>query len=176
MTVEPVPHIAALIADANADADRLLLDFARQLEQSGYRARGLVQQKCHAEAGCAVWLQDVDNGESYPISQRLGSHSTSCQIDTGGMAEASIVMRRISEDNTDLAIFNRFTGLEAKGEGFAQEMLNLMSQGIPVITIVSPRHLPAWRHFTGGLACELPAEASVLERWFAALQNERKAH
>lgn len=176
MTIEPVPHIAAIVADASTDADRLLLDFARQLEQSGYRARGLVQQKCLAEAGCAVWLHDVDNGESYPISQHLGSYSTSCQIDTGGMAEASIVMRRISEDNADLAIFNRFAGLEAEGQGFAQEMLSLMSQGIPVITIVSPRHLPAWRHFTGGLACELPAEASVLESWFAALQDERKAH
>lgn len=176
MTVEPVPHIAAIVADANADADRLLLDLARQLQQSGYRVQGLVQQKRLGETGCVVWLHDVGNGESYPISQRLGSHSTSCQIDTGGMADASIVMRRINADNTDLAIFNRFSGLEAEGQGFAQEMLCLMSQGIPVITIVSPRHLPAWRHFTGDLACELPAEASVLERWFAALQNERKAH
>lgn len=175
MSMEPVPHIAAIVADTNVDADRLLLDFARRLKQSAYRVRGLVQQKRLAESGCQVWLCDADNGESYPISQRLGSHSTSCQIDTAGMADASIVMRRITADNTDLAIFNRFSGLEADGQGFAQEMLSLMSQDIPVITIVSTRHLAAWRHFTGGLACELPADAAALDRWFAALQHERAA-
>lgn len=166
-----LPHIAAIVARANSDTDALLLDFTVRLIKLGWRVRGLVQQKALSTSGCQVWLRDVSNGNLYPISQRLGSLSTACQIDTGGMADASIVMRQIDENNTDLAVFNRFSRLEAEGQGFAQEMLSLMSLSIPVITIVYERHLPAWRHFTGHLASELAPEPQALDRWFAALPS-----
>lgn len=174
MTSEHLLPIAAIVTDPNCEADTILLDFAFHLKKSGYRVRGLIQQKEHSASGCQVWLRDVNNGDLYPISQRLGSLSTSCQIDTGSMAEAGIVMRRINADNTDLVIFNRFSGLEAEGQGFAQEMLALMSIEIPVLAIVSRRHLSAWRHFTGNLACELAPDPHMLNRWFSALHAVRR--
>ena len=167
MGTEQPLHIAAIVIDTPSGADHLLLEFSMHLKKSGWQVRGLIQQKQLATSGCQVWLRDVSNDNLYPISQHLGSLSTSCQIDTSGMVEAGIALRRITEDNTDLAIFNRFSGLEAQGQGFAQEMLSLMSLGIPVITIVPERHLAAWRHFTGGMASELKADRQALERWFS---------
>ncbi len=164
-----LPHIAALTPLAGQNADRLLRQFVDELRQQGHRVRGLLQEMCPDEAGCKFSLVDIESGARYPISQNLGSQSTACVLDPAGIAEASGVMRRIADEGAELAIFNRFSGLEADGDGFAAEMLDLMSAGIPVLTIVNSRHLAAWRHFTGGLAVELPTDQPALARWFAAL-------
>lgn len=169
MTDDTKLPIAALVPLTDQDADQLLSQFADLLQIRGYRVRGLIQQRCPSGSGCKFSLRDLSTGKLYPISQDLGSQSTACVLDTAGIADASVVMRRIPDEGADLVIFNRFSGLESEGEGFAAEMLDLMILGIPVLTIVQDRHLMAWREFTGGLACELPAEGSAIEDWFATL-------
>lgn len=163
--------IAAIIPRPEQDADQLLSVFSEQLQARGFRVRGLIQQRCPSGSTCKFSLRDLSTGRLYPISQDLGSQSTACVLDTAGIADASIVMRRIPDEGADLVVFNRFSGLESEGEGFAAEMLDLMTLGIPVLTIVQTRHLDAWRDFTGGLAAELPAEPIALEYWFNALQR-----
>ena len=64
--------------------------------------------------------------------------------------EPEQMLRRIAGEGADLAIFNRFAAMEAGGDGLAAEMLEVMSGDIPVLTVVPPKHLAAWRHFTGG--------------------------
>lgn len=157
-------HIAAIVTPDTALADRLLLELAATLEARGLRVRGLVQgalPEC-----CGVQLTDLESGERYAISQNLGQESSACRIDTAQIAEASRVMREIEADGADLAIFNRFGGLEASGTGFAAEMLALMSRGQLMLTVVPQKHLAAWREFTGGMALELPAERETLLAWF----------
>lgn len=157
-------HIAAIVTPDTALADRLLLELAASLGARGLRVRGLVQStlpEC-----CGVQLTDLASGEIYAISQNLGPESSACRIDTAQIAEASRVMRQIECEGADLAIFNRFGGLEASGTGFAAEMLELMSRGQLMLTVVPKKHLAAWREFTGGLALELPAELSPLLAWF----------
>ncbi len=162
------PAIAAVVPPPGTRIDPLLREFVTSLLARGVRVRGLLQEACPESWGCKFSLSDVETGKRYPISQNLGSQSTSCALDAAGIADATQVMRRIAAEGAELAVFNRFSGLEADGEGFADEMLQVMSQGIPVITIVQVANLPAWRHFTGGLACELGATLDELERWFAA--------
>lgn len=168
-----MPHsakrIAALVASAGQAPDPLVRDFVGTLKADGIRVRGLLQQLCEGDAGCKFSLVDIDTGRRYPISQNLGSASMSCMLDPGGLADATAVMRTIAAEGADLVIFNRFSGLEAEGEGFAAEMLDLMSRDLPVLTIVRDIHLAAWRRFTGGLACELPADAGALRDWFATI-------
>lgn len=74
--------------------------------------------------------------------------------------------------HADLAIANRFGPLEAAGEGLAAEMLAVMAEGIPFLTIVADDYLPAWRHFTGGMSIELPADRAALDAWFANLTKD----
>lgn len=161
-----LPPIAAIVAPSGSDADRLLRDFVAELRHRKFRVRGLLQESHPDDAGCRHSLIDIESGRRYPISQKLGSQSNACTLDTSALTDATQVMRRIAEEGADLAIFNRFSKLESSGDGFAAEMLQVMSNGIPVLTVVSPAHLAHWRHFTGGIASELAPAAAALSDWF----------
>lgn len=164
------PTIAALVPADDQGTDAILHAFVTGLQADGWRVRGLLQEFCSTEHGCSVNLIDLENGQRYGISQNLGRLSTSCTVDPQSLADASIVLRRIAAEGADLAVFNRFSGMEAGGEGFASEMLEIMSRGIPTLVIVREKWLPAWRAFTGGLACELRPEPAALAAWFAAMR------
>jgi hypothetical protein len=168
MSATGTPSIAALVPADGESADQVLHTFVAGLQRRGLCVRGLAQELCHTDYGCSVSLIDLENGQRYGISQNLGRLSSSCTVDPQGLAEASIVLRRIAEDGADLAVFNRFSGMEAGGEGFANEMLEIMSRDIPTLVIVREKWLPAWREFTGGLACELRPDVGALNDWFAA--------
>lgn len=173
MDHQAVASIAAVIPDSSADIDQIVSGFAIAQIGRGRRIRGLVQETCGTCQRRQVSLVDLDSGRMYPITQYLGTHSVSCRLDLCGIAEASIVMRRIALRGTELAIFNRYSALEAKGGGFVAEMLDLMSRHIPVLTIVPPRHLDAWRKFTGGFSAELAPNRPALEQWFDQVHQRR---
>lgn len=168
---EPLLPIAAIVSQTSGDANVLIVDFAARQRAAGRRVRGLVQELRMCDNGCLVVLIDLDNHQRYPITQDLGAGSTSCGLDPALIAEASGVMRRIAAEGAELAVFNRFGALEADGGGFAPEMLALMSEGIPVLTVVPAGQLERWRHFTGGLGRELPVCAAALDDWFAGLAS-----
>ena len=166
------PVIAAIVTRASGEANRLIADFAVRQKAAGWRIRGLIQEQPACDDGCRIFVVDLDDGTRYPITQDLGPGAESCGLDPSLIAEASRVMRRIESEGADLAVFNRFGGLEAEGGGFAQEMLSLMAGGIPVLAIVPDRHLAQWREFTGGLSAELPPSATALDAWFFAQNGQ----
>lgn len=165
------PHIAAIVHADRRAADTLLDDFAASLMHAGRRVHGLIQRRS-ADNKAATVLLDLQTGVQYPLFQNLGAGSESCSVDTGSLATASLALRRALEARADLAIANRFGPLEATGGGLSTEMLALMAEGIPFLTIVADDYLPAWRNFTGGLAIELPAERAALDAWFAPQTGE----
>ena len=114
-------------------------------------------------------LRDLDDSQRFTISQNLGAGSVSCCVDPRGVVAAGIVLRRALAERADLVVVNRFGELEAAGGGFSAEMLALMAEGIPLLTIVADKHLEAWRHFCGGAALLIPPRLEALEAWFAAL-------
>lgn len=162
---------AAIVHSGTAEVDLLLAGFVTSLKERGWRVRGLVQSNSECIEACArsMVLWDVDDGERFPISQNLGAGSVSCCVDAGGVAAACVVLRRALAEGADLVVVNRFGGLEASGGGFAAEMLALMAEGIPLLTIVADKHLEAWQHFSGGTAHLLSPRAEALEAWFAGL-------
>ncbi len=159
--------VAAVVPEREVDCDELVAGFAIGQINRGRHVRGLVQETYATHRSRLLRLVDLETGQLYPISEFLGTHSVSCQLRTDYVAEATAVLRRIALHGADLAICNRFSKLEAHGGGFRDEMLDLMQRHIPLLTIVPPPHLEAWRDFTGGLAAELPPERSALEAWFA---------
>lgn len=157
---------AAILDDGSQDADALLASLALQLQQAGRQVRGLVMTYPDGRQTCAgaMVLVDVLTRDSYLVSQALGSGSNACRADVQGFARASQVLRDALVAAPDLVISNRFAGLEAEGGGFAAELLQLMAQGVPVLTAVAPRYVPAWTRFTGG-APVLPATDGALQAW-----------
>lgn len=166
-------HIAAVIPGKQDNFDTLLADFARQLIDSGRQVRGLIQQTRHFETRCEVSLLSLSDGREFPITQDLGAFSTACSLDPAALTEAGALYRQIGNTSpVDLVIFNRFGKLELEGQGFAAEMLDLMSRDIPSLTIVQDKYLDGWRNFTGGLSVELDAQPAALEAWFLAIAPE----
>lgn len=152
-------------------ADALVLEFCQGLQRGGWRVGGLAQQCLPPEGGGKPRLQlaDLRTGQVISISQKLGPLSRACSLDTGGIAQASAVLRQALADRVHLAVTNRFGELEARGGGFAAEIAALADAGIPVLTVLAARHLDDWRRFTGGLGEELPARMTALRAWFRLL-------
>lgn len=164
----PNSPIAAIVHADRRAADVLVGEFATALIHAGHDVHGLIQQR-PADDKTSTVLLDLHDGARYPLFQNLGAGAQSCSVDTAGIATASIALRRAIATHADLAIANRFGPLEAAGAGLAAEMLAVMAEGIPFLTIVADDYLPAWRHFTGGMSIDLPADRAVLEAWFANL-------
>lgn len=171
-TTETLP-IAAIVYTGRGAADGVLAEFARRLRERGRQVRGLVQEETHDGPGGArrMLLTDLDSGARYDISQKLGSRSSSSCVDPGVLASASDVLRRALAEGADLVIVSRFGEVEANGGGFAAEMLELMGEGLPLLTAVGARYAESWRKFTGGAGVELPPSLEALEEWFAGLQR-----
>ena len=168
-------HVAAIVHSDHGLADSVLADFALALQRSGRRVRGLVQRFRGGASGKEnAILLDVGEGRTYPLFQNLGSGSVSCSVDENSIASASAVLRRALSENPDLVIVNRFGALEAAGGGFATEMLALMSEGIPLLTVVAESCLADWRNFTGNCSVFLTSTPEALENWFAGMTDMAK--
>ena len=165
---------AAIVNDGSCDVDALLADVVRLQVGQGLRVRGLVLSRDAVAPGCqaAMVLQDIDTAEQYLVSQPLGGGSKSCRGDPQGFARASQVLRRALDEEPDLIVSNRFGGLEATGGGLRAELLELMSRGVPLLTVVAPRYLEAWRDFAG-TSTELPPDRAAIDAWLETVVGPR---
>lgn len=171
LTNRPLP-IAAIVHESAEYADEILYPFIQELQSQEKNILGVVQ--AHPEVSYAYGSQmgiiDLSSGAYLSIAQDLGKHNTSCCLDAEAVSNASTILQAARMQNPDLLIVNRFGKLEAEGTGFADEMLEIMSEGTaPMLTVVAERFLPMWREFTGGLATELEATPTALQHWFEQL-------
>ena len=168
------PPVAAIYHDGRSDVDSLLAAFAMRQRLAGRRVLGLVKTHSDRGEGCQaeMILTDIDTGDAYVVSQRLGAGSQSCSADPHGFARASCVLRDALERQPDLVVCNRFGALEAENGGFVAELLALLERGIPVLTVVAPRYVAAWQRFVGE-AQSLPADPDAWAVWFDTVLQQR---
>ncbi len=162
--------LAAIDHDGSVDVDALLAGIVEAAGARGWRVRGLLRETgatCgSASLACEATMRlvDIETGERYVISQDLGPGSTGCRADPAGFAQAAMVMQRARQAGPDLVVSNRFGSLESEGGGFRAELLDVVAQGLPLLTIVARRHRAAWDAFSGG-APVLPADAGRVMAW-----------
>ena len=176
LQAEDRPFAAAIHHDGTTLVDAVLADFAARQRLAGRRVLGLLMSHRESAADCtaARFLTDIDTGDEYLVSQPLGAGSNACSADPQGFAQASRVLRDALVSRPDLVISNRFGSLEAGNGGFAAELLALLSEGIPVLTVVSTRHLEAWRRFIGE-APMLTNDPRTWALWFDGVMLRRHA-
>lgn len=168
---QPARLLALVPTEAHTDADTDTLQSAwvQSLQQAGWQVGGVLQRtSTWPRGGKRMQLLDVRSAQVFDISQDLGSQSKGCCLDPAGVAQASSVLRQALADRVDVVITNRFGGLEAQGGGFVAEIAALVEAGIPVLSIVAPQYLPAWRALTGPMGQELPMPQPLqaLHDWF----------
>ncbi len=160
---------AVIHGPGSVGVDALLDSFAAELIRRGFRVGGLVQRNHGAiDDACAevMELVDVATGHAFDITQRLGRESQSCRVDPTGVADASQALRRAVADRVDLLIVNKYAGLEAQGDGLADELLSGIAEGIPLLTSVGSRYLNEWQAATGGYSDWLAPTLEALWRWW----------
>src|SRR5271163_3625491 len=80
--------LAALVYEPGQDPDRILSEFAADLNASGYRAVGLVQSGRHCADVPNVSALLIRTGEELPLLQDLGACATGCRLDVGLLLNA----------------------------------------------------------------------------------------
>lgn len=165
---EPALLVAAVLHGPGEPVDELLAAFAARQRQRGVRVRGLVQDTRQLGGGRkSMELIDLATGHRFAISQDLGRESSSCCLDPTGIAAAAPVLRRAAEQGAELVVVNRFGALEAEHGGFADELLALMADDIPLVTAVAERQLESWLVFSERRGALLAPSLDALESWAA---------
>ncbi len=170
MNVETEIRAAAVVFRDGEHDRRALADFARELAESGYRLGGMVQESSFDEQGRRTHIDSVDlaTGERVMINQpsRTWPDESECTLDIAALADAGAPLRRVLVDRPDLVVAEKFGEQERSGEGLADEILNVISEGLPILVLVPEPELARWREMTGGEIAELPCEADALWRWW----------
>ncbi|MCS4503576.1 DUF2478 domain-containing protein [Arhodomonas aquaeolei] len=162
-------HIAAIRRGDDEDLSDTFAGLADDLQAKGVAVRGLVQQRRYNATGAlSRRLTVIGSDRGFGISQALGAGSRACSLDTAALADAAAWLQRFRAERPGLIIIDRFGPLEAKGRGFADEILAIVTDGIPLLTSVRPAESEAWEGFTGGLAERLPSDPAAITAWCRA--------
>lgn len=173
--IMPAHAIAAVVYKPTDNIEALLAQAARALAGRGLRLGGVLQ---HDIAGiiddpCAMQLENLETGESIPLSQDLGRGSIACRVDPDALARGSMAVRGALARGVDLVIINKFGAQEVAGAGLRDEMGETVMAGVPLLTAVGERFLEDWRQFTDGEFDQLPPRLDAILQWWSARASAR---
>jgi len=113
-------------------------------------------------------LRNLAGTRRYPIFQDLGPGSTGCALDSASLVTAGEQVRRDIADGCELVVLSKFGKFEAEnGSGLLPAFVAAIEAGIPVLTAVAPKFMPAWARFADSFYVVLPAERQSIESWWA---------
>ena len=161
-------HIAAVVHHArSASIDLLMRQVVGSLRASGRSLAGLVQHNVEkVDADCAeMLLEDLASNQLISISMRRPRGSRGCRLDAAGLAQAAAIAAAGIERGADMVVISKFGAQEASGKGLRDEIALAVGSGIPLLTSVGERLLPAWRDFIGEAWTALPPDPSKMLGW-----------
>ena len=166
--------IAAVVYKPTDNIEALLAQAARALAERGVRLGGVLQHDLPniIDDPCAMQLENLETGESIPLSQDLGRGSVSCRVDPDALARGSVAVRGAIGRGVDLVIINKFGAQEVSGAGLRDEMGETVMAGLPLLTAVGERFLPEWKAFTGNEGALLPPTLEAILHWWSQLQAQ----
>lgn len=166
--------IAAVVYKPTDNIEALLARAAHALAERGVRLGGVLQHDIPTiiEDPCAMQLENLETGESIPLSQELGRGSVSCRVDPDALARGSVAVRGAIERGVDLVIINKFGAQEVSGAGLRDEMGETVLAGVPLLTAVGERFLGEWKAFTGGEGALLEPTLDAILAWWSTAQAD----
>jgi len=166
------PRTGAIVVAEGSSAQDLLARFAQLRKDDGLTVGGLVQRTQRDAFGAKTGMELValDNDAVLAIDQKLGK-GAGCTINTLAMAAAAMAVRRAVAARYDLVVVNKFSHLEAQGQGLAAEIMLAMAEERPLLLSVDSTALGAWMTFCGGQCALLEAKEAALDSWWAELTS-----
>jgi hypothetical protein len=176
MSFDAQCDVAAIVYPPEEDPDRLLIDFADDLRQSGLRPVGVVQagRSCRSDAPRlgVVMLPGAHTARLVPDGEL---RRTGCCLDAGRLDAVAQGLAAAIGEGADLVIINRFGRSEVAGGGLIDVIARAVAADIPVLIAVPQRHFPAWLSFCGGMSVRLPCRREALDGWWHSLARRAAA-
>ena len=167
-------NLAALVYAQDEDPDRILHDFAADLNRGGGRAVGLVQLGHHRADSRQVSALLVHTGEKLSLFQDLGKSAEGCRVDVGQLLHAAAQISDAIDRGADVVIVNRFGRQEREGKGLVYLIERALSAGIPVVIAVPSHRFADWIKFVDGMSVKLPCDRESLDIWWNALSKRNR--
>jgi hypothetical protein len=161
--------LAALVYQQDEDPDRILHDFASDLNGYGYRAVGLVQTGHHCVDAPTLSTMLLHTGEELQLFQDLGTCAAGCRLDVGQLLDAGNRIASAIDQGADLVIINRFGRQEREGKGLCYLIERALSADIPVVIAVPSHRFADWIKFADGMSIKLGCNRPALEAWWNAI-------
>ncbi len=148
-------------------ASRALSHVAITWRACGLRIAGAVEEFTYEPQSAreTVVLRDVRTGARYPLKQDLGTGSTSCALDTAGLAAACFAIETAIEEGCDFVIISKFGKLEAERGGLAGAFYAAIEANAPILTSVAPALTQPWNGFANPLSMFVQPDYGVIETW-----------
>ncbi len=148
-------------------SDRLLFRLAAGLRADGLSLAGAVQDNPERDPNrrCDMELHVLNGADVIRISQNLGAASRGCRLDPAGLEQVVGLVGAALESSPDLVIVNKFGKQEMEGRGFRPVIAEALLRGIPVLTAVNDRNLPAFLAFAGDLAERIAPTPEAAHAW-----------
>jgi hypothetical protein len=145
----------------------LLRDFVAGLPPS-VRVAGVIEDVADgAGEACSVGqLRSLRDDRVFSIVQDLGSGSTACRVDAGGIVTACEAVCRDIEAGCDLVVLSKWGKVEADRSGLAAAFAAAFDADVPILTSVAPRFTPLWDQFAAPMYVILPPDCGSVSAWW----------
>ena len=164
-----LPRIVAVQGGARNLIQALLSQLAVSWRDRGLRIAGVVEEFTYENARETVVLRDLKSGASFPLHQDLGSGSTSCSLNSAGLAAACLSVETAIEQGCDFVIISKFGKMEASGGGLVGAFHAAIAADRPIVTSVSYSLTEAWSGFANPLTMFVEPDYDPIETWRLAL-------
>lgn len=180
MTFDSQCDLAAVVYERGEDPDRVLGEFAADLQAQGYRPVGLVQFGHREAEGPGLSARLVHSGEQVPLYQNLGSGASGCKLDPGRLLAAGVQVAAAMAQGADVLIINRFGQQESEGQGLLHLIVQALTADIPLLIAVPSHRFDAWIKFAEGMSVRLRCDRRAVDLWWSTLRvragRELRAH
>jgi len=173
----PAPFAAA-VYPAKKSGRSGLTRFVRALKNANVRVGGLLQEKIPigGDGMQRVDAVDIATGKRIPINQPTPENwrKRVCSLDVSALAETTQILRQAIQDEVELMVVEKFGDAERDGEGLSDEVLQAISEGIPVVIAVPDSNLDCWNDLSGGMGDVFDCNEEELRSWWASVQRKNR--
>jgi len=164
------PFAAAVYKPDTADRTALM-KFVEKQKSLNTRVGGILQEALFNSEHRLMELNAVDvlTNRRIPISHPVKG-ADECRLDVSALTETTNIIRNAIDERLDLIVVEKFGELEQDGKGLIDEVLQAITEGIPLLICVPEAALPIWQDRTGELGSVLPFTEEGFQQWWQNLK------
>jgi hypothetical protein len=133
----------------------------------------VLQEALYDAEGAITGLNAVDvaTNRRIPITRPV-NNDDECGLDVSALVQTAAIINKAIHDRLDLVVIEKFGELEQNGQGLIDEILNTISEGIPLLISVPEAALPVWQERSGELGAVLSFSEEAFQQWWQGLAGQ----